>query len=133
MYPFWRTTIGDCATLKCQPFDHHPFGEGFFVCGRVRCRLFLILELKKTRENRSLCLQARRYQMSPARQLAVGVEVSSGIVIFRQTTCSHLHSRRPSVRISLTSSHRRSQLQWVVDHIHWRPEQWTNVLSTDEY
>ncbi|GBN39436.1 hypothetical protein AVEN_175492-1 [Araneus ventricosus] len=55
----------------------------------------------------------------------------------RQTVSRRLHkgglfTRRSVVCVPLSPEHVRARLHWVHEHRSWTPEQWGNVLFTDE-
>ncbi|GFU66903.1 transposable element Tcb2 transposase [Trichonephila clavipes] len=43
-----------------------------------------------------------------------------------------LHAHRPTVCVRLTSRHRPDHREWATEHVNWRRNEWSNVLSSDE-
>ena len=90
-----------------------------------------------TRDDRYLALTARRNRAMTSRQLSLELSLASGRTISRRTVArrlneSGLYARRPVVCVPLISTHRRARLIWCRQHVTWNPEQWVNVLFSDE-
>ncbi|GFW24037.1 transposable element Tcb2 transposase [Trichonephila clavipes] len=62
---------------------------------------------------------------------------ATGTTVSTQTVRNRLHgevlyARRPMVCVRLTSSHRRDCREWATEHVNWRRNEWSNVLSSNE-
>ncbi|GFT76587.1 transposable element Tcb1 transposase [Trichonephila clavipes] len=62
---------------------------------------------------------------------------ATGTTVSTQTVRNRLHgvglyARRPMVCVRLTSRHRRDHREWATEHVNWRRNEWSNVLSSDE-
>ena len=43
-----------------------------------------------------------------------------------------LYARRTLVCVRLTASHRRARREWATEHVHWKRNDWRNILFSDE-
>ncbi|GFT88776.1 transposable element Tcb2 transposase [Trichonephila clavipes] len=84
-------------------------------------------------EDRYLVLMARRYRNMNATLLQQHLRSATGTTVSTQTVRNQvhgvgLHARRPTVRVRLTSRHRRDRREWAKEHVNWRRNEWSNVL-----
>ncbi|GFW38812.1 transposable element Tcb2 transposase [Trichonephila clavipes] len=88
-------------------------------------------------EDRYLVLTARRHRNMNATLLQQHLRSATGTTVSTQTARNRLHgvglyARRPMVCVRLTSRHRRDRREWATEHVNWRRNEWSNVLSSDE-
>ncbi|GFX96910.1 transposable element Tcb2 transposase [Trichonephila clavipes] len=88
-------------------------------------------------EDRYLVLTARKHQNMNATLLQQHLRSATGTTVSTQTIRNRLHgvglySRRPMVRVRLTSRHRRDRREWATEHVNWRRNEWSYVLFSDE-
>lgn len=95
------------------------------------------LRVTSARDDRFISIQLLRNRFLTAvevrqrLQLVRGVNVSDRTVR-RRIEEAGLHARRPAKGPELSRSHRVERLQFAREHVHWTPEQWSEVLFTDE-
>ncbi|GFU39421.1 hypothetical protein TNCV_3454631 [Trichonephila clavipes] len=99
---FRRTTAEDFRALSST--IHSSISCGIAIKMSIRCHEDLVVDI-------TLCVFANSaYPKDSTCKLSSSIAKSLGIAKSRQTVCrrlheSHLYSRRPSVRISLTPPH----------------------------
>ncbi|GFX99245.1 transposable element Tcb2 transposase [Trichonephila clavipes] len=88
-------------------------------------------------EDGYLVLTAQRHRSMNATLLQQHLRSATGTTVSTQTVRNRLHgvglyARRPIVCVRLTSRHRRDRREWAPEHVNWRRNEWSNVLSSDE-
>ena len=85
-------------------------------------------------EDRYIRLTHLRNRFLPATVTAAGMQRRRvhAQTIRRRLRGFGLRARRPSRGPILTARHRQARLQWSRRHLHWRRQDWNNVLFSDE-
>ncbi|GFT82275.1 transposable element Tcb2 transposase [Trichonephila clavipes] len=88
-------------------------------------------------EDRYLVLTVRKHRNMNTTLLQQHLRSATGTAISTQVVRNRLHgvglyARRPMVCVRLSSRHRCDRREWATEHVNWRRNEWSNVLSSDE-
>ncbi|GFX78874.1 transposable element Tcb2 transposase [Trichonephila clavipes] len=88
-------------------------------------------------EDRYLVLKVRRHRNMNATLLQQHLRSATGTTVSTQTVRNRFHgvglyAHRPMVCVRLTSRDCRDRRKWAAEHVHWRRNEWSNNLFSDE-
>ena len=89
------------------------------------------------REDRRVCILARKNRFWSAKQVRQGLQRETGIRVSRELVNKRLlarglKSRRPAKRTNLRPHHKTDRLNWAKARQHYRIREWRKVLWSDE-
>ena len=93
--------------------------------------------LSSKRTDARLLLSAKRNRFTSVPRLVVSWKSASNVncsvrTAYRRLRESGIQSRRPAVRIPLSTQHRMKRMVWCRSHLSWNNDQWRRILWTDE-
>lgn len=97
--------------------------------GRPRCTSTVVDRniLRKSRSNPRLTAS------DIAREIFTPEESNPSVrTIRRRLQAAGLHGRRPVKKPFISAKNRKARVEWAKAHLHWTPQQWSDVVWSDE-